>query len=204
MANYSIDIMHKYGTKSYQETKNTYEWVLKAFAKSNIDIFSKDEEFSFNIGKLHCHTTSFEEFVENAYGCDGYDFCGFYIYVFDEKKIILSVRCSTDKLSVSSESKALIETVVTSLESTSLDEAEVNDPISIEIHAPIIVGDKNVVGNNIAGNNNKINSETNVAEKKLSKIKAWLESLAQNLLANWLWYLIGVGVSALVAYGIFK
>ena len=98
----------------------------------------------------------------------------------------------------------MIETVVNSLESTSLDEAEINDPISIEIHAPITIGNRNVVGNSIIGNNNHINSDVSSADKKHSKFKAWLESLAQNLLANWLWYLIGVGVSALVAYGIFK
>lgn len=204
MANYSIDIKHKYGTKSYQETKNTYEWILKAFAKSNIDISHKKEDFSFYMGKLHCSTTSFEEFVENAYGCDGYDLGRFQIYVFEKGEIILSVHCSTDKLSISSESKAMIETVVNSLESTSLDEAEINGPISIEIKAPIVIGDKNVVGNDITGNNNNINSDISATDKKTSKFKAWLESLAQNLLANWLWYLIGVGVSALLAYGILK
>lgn len=204
MASYSVDLKHKYETKTYQETKNTYEWIFKAFAKANIDTSNIRENFSFNIGKVHCNTENFEEFVENAYGCDNFDFGSFYIYVFEGTEVVLSVYCSVDKLSISSKSKVMIETVVNSLESTSLDETEVNDPISIEINAPIIVGDKNVVGNNITGNNNKINSETNVAEKKPSKIKAWLESLAQNLLANWLWYLIGVGVSALVAYGIFK
>lgn len=73
MASFSMDIDNKFGLNTYQDTKNTYEWIVRAVEKSGYQNVKIESEFSFYISKMFCSCESINEFVENSYGQSDYN-----------------------------------------------------------------------------------------------------------------------------------
>ena len=202
MASFSKNITGKYGVKTYQETKNTYDWIFKSILKGNFSSITINSEFQFSLSDIYCVCNGIEEFVENAYGQTAYDLNTMNLSIRSENSRIAFIIVKFDNsISVSTESKVMLEQIVTLLETTSLDETEANDPISVTYvenqinnEGVLIQGNHNVVAND--------HSSVNVALPKQteSKIKQWANAILQNLLANWVWYLLCLAVGTVATF----
>lgn len=203
MASFKKDINNIYGVETYQDTKNTYDWLTKALRKGNFPELEIDSHFLFDISELSCSCEGIEEFVENAYGQAEFSLTNFILSAFSRKNRIAficvdpfcSVRISTD-------SKVMLERIVNLIENTSLDETEVNDPISITYvetqvnnDGVIIQGDGNVVANN----HSKVEIEKD-DKKEASRFKKFWLGVAQNIATNFIWYLLTLALGAICAY----
>lgn len=201
MASFKKEIKNTYGTKTYQDTKNTYDWITKALYKGDFPELVINSEFLFDISEISCSCEGITEFVENAYGQAGYSFTTFNLSVYSDKKriafVIVDLFCS---VRISTDSKVMLERIVNLIESTSLDETEVNDPISVTYvetqinnDGVIVNGDGNIIANN--------HSEVEVGkEKKESAFKTFWEGVVQNIASNFLWYLLTLVAGSLLTY----
>lgn len=203
MASFSQKIENKYGISTYQDTKNTYDWIIKAIQK--MGTFDIKTTFGFSASEISYHCDNIEEFVAYAYGQADYDFTSmdFAIKSESEKFWIVSVNFE-NKLRILTESKNLLERAVTFLKNTTLDESEMNDPISIvyvnQQHVKTLVeGSNNIVANDyssvITGNNNSIGQSN-----KESPINQWLKAIGQNLVSNGVWYILCILGGIIIAH----
>ena len=154
---------------------------------------------NFRLGDMRCIANSIEEFTELTYGVEGYELTSFEgIIRIKEKKIFFHYIFD---FSVSAENKVDLERFLNILERTSLDEKEGLQRSYIEAQTNIehqnnvtIVQGKN---NTVISNNSNINTSE---LKKESKVKKWFVAIAQNLVSNWIWYLLTIIASALILY----
>lgn len=191
MADFAQRIENKYGTDTYQDTKNTYDWIMKAIQKMNFSNIRTS--FGFYMGEISCFCNNIEEFVAHAYGQADYSFISMNFTVESEESLFISVD-SGNQIRVSAESKNLLERAVISLKNTTLDESEVNNLTSViyvnQQHVGTLIGgNNNIVANDhssvVAGNNNLIGQSD-----KESLIKQWLKAIGQNLISNGVWYIL--------------
>ena len=201
MATFWKEIENIYGTQTYQDTKNTYDWVVKALQKGNFDCKTVHAEFLFNVSGLLCSCVGIEEFVENAYNQEGYSLTDihFRLRTEDRGSVNISVKYN-DIISVSTDSKVMLERVVNFIENTTLDETEVNDPISVTYVETQINNDGVIVhgdGNIIANDHGEIEVEK---EKKESGSKTFWKGVFQNIASNIIWYLLSLAAGGLLAY----
>lgn len=195
MARFSQEIENKYGVATYQDTKNSYDWIIKAIQKiGGVDIKTA---FGFSVSEIFCHCDNIEEFVEYAYGQANYDFTFMKFTIKSESGEWWFVFAEFDnKLRISTESKNLLERAVTSLKNTTLDEGENSTPISVtyvshQCVETLVEGNSNIVANDhssvVTGDNNSIGQSN-----KESLIKQWLKAIGQNLISNGVWYILCV------------
>lgn len=125
-------IKGKYGVKTYQETKNTYDWILKAVQKANFKIAKINSRFLFDIGKISCSCSTIEEYVENAYGAVEYSLTSMAIDAYSDKgrEIYLSVD-SSNQIYISASNRNRLEKMVQLLNDTGLEQSEISDSISV-------------------------------------------------------------------------
>lgn len=201
MASFKKEIKNIYGTNTYQDTKNTYDWITKALHKGDFSKLVINSEFLFDISEISCSCEGITEFVENAYGQAGYSLTSFNLSVYSEKKriafVIVDSFCG---VRISTDSKVMLERIVSLIENTSLDEIEVNNPISVAYVEKLINNDGVIVqgdGNIIANDHSKVEVEK---EKKESGFKKFLCGVLQNIATNFIWYLLTLAAGALVAY----
>lgn len=197
MASFSMDIDNKFGLNTYQDTKNTYEWIVRAVEKSGYQNVKIESEFSFYISKMFCSCESINEFVENAYGQSDYNPISIRCSICSQNTHLVSISGRADEISVYAGSKKVLEEIVNLLQETSLDENELNDPISVmyierQDNSVIVNGRNNVVANNHS-------SAANSSGNPDSQLKQWLKAVGQNLLANGIWYLLCLGIGAIAA-----
>lgn len=199
MARFSEELAGKYGVKTYQETKNTYDWILKSLQKGGFCDLKTDVNFLFKISQIMCSCTGIEEFSENAYGQEGYALNNFDIAAYaDNIRLAFIYVAHNNSVSVSTDSKVLLEKIVKLLQETSLEETETSAPIPVTY-----IEQQN---NNIAinGNDNIVathhGSVTTSSEpiKSESKLKQWIISVGQNLLSNGIWYVLTLIAGAIV------
>lgn len=185
MVDFSKVIKGKYGTKSFQEIKNTYDWIVIAANKLQLSNLKIASHFLFNVGDIVCSTDGITEFIEHAYGSSNFKINSFQVYIYDENKLIISVSYLLN-LSIRSSSKTDLEKFVTILNNTSIDEKNNLPPVSvtyIEAHESATV---------VAGKNNIVNSTNAIINEpiKESKIKQWFRPIIQNILSNGIWYIL--------------
>ena len=202
MASFAQYIENKYNIETYQDTKNTYDWIAKVLQKQNITEY--DSEFYFNLADISCSCSGIEEFVSHAYGQLGFDFLrlDFSIHSGEGKPWFISVD-SNNRVRISTESKLLLEKAVSLLKNTTLENTEINDPISVtyieQQHiGTILTGSNNTVANDhsliVTGTGNTIANDhstiTSPNEPDESKVAQWFKAIGQNLLSNWIWYIL--------------
>lgn len=196
MASFSQSISGKYGVKSYQETKNTYDWMLKSIYKMKKTPKNISSKFDFRSGDIYCSCKAIEEFVENAYGAHMYSLSIMHILALDVN-IYLSVD-SRNVVTASANSKKDLEEIVGLLDGTELGPEEINDPISViyidrQDNSVTVNGDRNVVANDHSVIVDK-------HEKEESQTSKWFQGICQGVLANGIWKLLGILAVAIIAY----
>ena len=163
MATFWKDTKNKYGVSTYQETKNSYDWIIKALQKGNLNINDMKAEFLFKTSGILCSCKGISEFTENAYGHSDFKLNHYHITIWPTKTDMIHIDVKHDnRISVSTESRGMLEVVINLLESTTLDESEFDKPISV------------------------IQLET----KGDSQIKQFCTGILQNVASNFIWYLL--------------
>lgn len=201
MARFRKSIANKYGVKTFQETTNTYDWIIKAIHKGTFSALKINSEFNFSISDIDCSCDGIEEFVENAYGQANYDLTTMNLSVYSgDTRLAYIIVKYDNSINISTESKVMLEKIVSLLESTVLDEAEVDAPISVTYIETQVNND----GILIQGNDNTVandHSSVNISSSKPiePKAKQWLNAIIQNLLANGVWYVLCVLGGAVIA-----
>ena len=198
LASFSQTIECKYGIKSYQSAKNTYDWMLKSIYKMKKAPENVSSTFDFRIGDISCSCRTIEEFIENAYGAHMFSLSTMHILALDIN--IYLCADSRNVVTVSANSKRDLEEMVGLLDSTDLCTEEINDPISVlyierQDNSVTVNGDRNVVANNHSIMVDK-------QEKKESKTSNWIQGICQGILANLMWWILGVVAVALLARAI--
>ena len=201
MASFAKVINNSFNTNTYQGTKNTYDWIVKAIHKGDFPGIEIKSEILFDLCDINCSCKGIEEFVENAYGQTDYELVSLHISVYSEDKSIayLSVN-SFGRIRISTDSRGMLEKIVNLLENTSLDEAEANDPISVTYIETQINNDGVIVHgnqNNVANNHSEIEIEQ---EKGDSGVKSFLSGILQNIASNFLWYLLTLVAGGVLTY----
>lgn len=197
MASFSQTIIGKYGVKTCQETKNTYDWILKVIRQIDADIDEISASFSFDIGQIACSCNSIEEYVENAYGASEYSLTNITMAAYNSKRQLACFLIDfQNKIRISTASKSKLEEIVQALNSTELGESETNASLdgSKKSSTIIINGNSNTIANDSSA---VINTQSKGHSE--SKFKQTLTAIWQNLLSNWIWYLLCLGVGALVS-----
>lgn len=154
--------------------------------------------FDFRIGDISCSCRTIEEFIENAYGAHMFSLSTMHILALDIN--IYLCADSRNVVIVSANSKRDLEEMVGLLDSTDLGTEEINDPISViyierQDNSVTVNGDRNVVANNHSIMVDK-------QEKKESKTSNWIQGICQGILANLMWWILGVVAVALLARAI--
>ena len=203
MASFSQEISGKYSVKNYQETKNTYDWIMKALSKGEFKDLEVHANFLFNISDITCSCENIEEFVEHAYGQSNYRFISMHFGIKSKEESLwfISVDYSA-KLSISTDTKGMLEKVVSLLRNTSLDETEKDDLISVtyiehQDNSVTINGDRNIISNNHS-------TITDKQEKSTSGIAKWTQGICQGILANLMWWILGLVVVMLLSWAVSK
>ena len=201
VASFSQEIEGKYGIKTYQETKNTYDWVMKSLDKGGFKNLKVEAKFHFQTSEISCSCENIEEFIEYAYGQDDYALISmaFSVKSGDISLCYISVNYSSN-VYISTDTKNLLEKIVSLLKNTVLNETEENDPISVtyignQSNDVIINGDNNTVAANSSVAMD-IKSPTNAEPKWKQNLRA----IVQDLIANWIWYLLTAAVAVIITY----
>lgn len=203
MASFSQNISGKYGVKSYQDTKKTYDWIMKSLNKGGFENLKVTTEFLFDISEITCKCKNIEEFVEHAYGQSDYNLVSMDFTIKSEGiPLWFIIVDSSSRIRISTDTKSLLEKIVGLLKNTSLDGTEKNGPISVthidyQNNSVIVNGDSNIIAN-------EHSTITNKQEKPESKINKWLQGICQGILANWIWYILGLIASALLIWAVSK
>lgn len=194
------DIKNKYSVDTYQDTKNTYDWIAKAINKGNFDCDEVRTAFLFNLSSMLCSCNGIEEFAENAYGHNGYKLVNMRFSFWPKDLGHVSIEVNNNCISVSTTTKLMMEKIVVLLEGTSLDDEEADDSVSVTYiktqinnDGVIIKGDHNTVANN----HSEIELEKN---EKESGFKKFWAGVLQNITSNLVWYFLTLAVGFLLAY----
>ena len=203
MASFTKGIRNVYNADTYQGTKNTYDWIVKAIYKGKFQELEIKTKFLFHISDIMCSCQGIEEFVENAYGQANYDLVSMDMSVYSEDKTTAYIIVNSfGGVKISTDSKVMLEHIVNLLENTSLDETEMNDPISVTYvetqinnNGVIVRGDGNIV----ASDHSEIELEKGKTKEESSIRKFWT-GILQNVTSNFVWYLLTLVAGALCAY----
>lgn len=194
MASFSTHIKSKFELETYKGTKDTYEWIIASLKKLNLNYEKIEVSFQFDIGNINCSCDSAEEFTEYAYGQENYDLTCLKIVYRSNSNIYISAT-RYDGVRISTDSKILLEEIINILESPDIKQNKniTNNYIQNNYEIGTITGDNNAV---VQGSN------SNITQQKVEKstLKQWIESILQNLVANWLWLIIPIIIAALIGF----
>lgn len=198
MASFSKDIELKYGVSTYEETKRTYEWIEKSAKKWGGSNATISIEFQFHLGDIMCTAEGIQEFCEITYGVVGYHLISFRGNIsVGDKRIFLNYLGG--KFSVNTNNKVDLEHFFNVLETTKLEEempiTYIGSQINIENqnNGTIVQGDNNTV----VSQSSNVNINT---DKKESKFKKWITAILQNIVSNWIWYLLTACATVIITY----
>ena len=191
MADFSLLIKNKFSVDTFENTKKTYEWIYNSLSEANLVKAKIKSNFLFDVGKITCTCDSFEEFKKHAFGYSDFKLNRMSIFQITLRNDNIHIYVDNSGLRVSSNNKMYVEKLIQILNKDTI----ANDTTYIE---------NQYIISNIKGNNNNINQggSNNIIisndKEKFSKLKQWVESILQNLLANWLGYLLTAIVTLII------
>lgn len=206
MASFTINVTNKYGVDTFQDVKNTYDWIVMSVNKLNIDVQDYHSHFLFYVGEIYCSTDGIEEFIRHAYGMSGFKFVDLSIYFTLEGGINIYINVfSRGEMSISSKDKSIINNITNTLNQTDIDKSTESalPPITITgDNNAIAIDNSSATAINRSKNvkvKNKIskNSET---DSKKSKLREILRAIAANIASNAIWYLLCILIGMIIAF----
>ena len=201
MASFSKTIETNRSLATYQDVRNVYDWLINSIDELKIQDKNITEELRFYIGDITCNTKSFSEFIEHAYGVDSFKFSELGIFVHQKLENILYISLRFDSsLYISTSDKIVLENFCNILQKKETDTPTIVYNIASQNNnTTTINGNNNAVVNQ--SENVNINTET---QKTGSKFHQWLTAILQNLLANWIWYLLTLLAGGFISYLIYN
>lgn len=209
---YSQDIKTDINKLTIATVQSLYEWITHCVKEYNADVVP-EVEIQYERGEISCTTDNYNEFVRDTYGLSVkindaricyYDIgLSFYIRNYFEMK-------SYDeyvKIVVYSNCIDSISTIVPSLKKI-ISEGKITTSTPIQRLPEITVnvgGDLNMNGSAI-GNNNEIENQGSISSIIETKtevqqgVTSFWEGVGQQIVANWIWWLLGIIGTAIVIY----
>ena len=172
MATFWKDIKNKYSVKTYEDTKKSHDWVIKALQKATFDCSDLKSDFLFTVSGILCSCKGVEEFTENAFGYTDFRLNHIYISFWPKDYGHVSISIEHDnQVSISTESRIMLEEIITLLEKTSIDEEQGD-------HTSVI----------------RVKMDDDFS------IKQFFAGIVQNIASNFIWYLLTLLAGGLLAY----
>ena len=126
MTEFRIVIDNPFGTDTYENTKKTYEWVVRTLKASHLAWLGVRMNCEFNTDKISCYCTGIRNFTEQAYQQGSYHFSAMWIAphsVFRRK--VISVTVQENAVVITTKNKEMLERFTTALK-----ENETRDTVS--------------------------------------------------------------------------
>lgn len=209
MASFSVEKKNKYETKSFQDVKNSYDWLTVSLSQLNLHEESFSSKFSFKTGEIRCQTEGIDEFVENAYLSTDFSLIDFSIYTtFDNSIWIHIIVDNFGVIRISSEDKKVLQSFTEIMDRTEIKERKASPVNHITIN-----GGNNAIANDfgsatVVENSKRAsvdNSRTSsIDKKKKSKFSEFFSTVFANIVSNALWYILSFLIGALLSYLIAK
>ena len=186
MRSYSKYIESPYDTKSYDDIKNTYLWVVKIYRVLGISESDVSCRFLFTLDGIQCSPESYEKFTEDAFGRDNINFsrASFSCLKVSEKYYISLTNNSNSgrgTIRISGSNKNAI--------------SKFEDAIG-KIAS-------NTQANNSIQIDNKIQVDIKDAEKD-SKTPNFWRPILQNVISNAIWWIVGLLFVTFVGITVFN
>lgn len=206
VARFSKEIYAKYKQFDYDGVINNYEWITNTLTSLFEGVQAPEVELSFHMGDISCGCKSIDEFKEHAFGqaIDIFVYEITYYQEVDNKRRIIAwiFLSASDKkqVSISCDDKQTLITICTALEKSLSSEIEMQPVIlqqtvnHIDQSTNFSFGDNNTIQNSNIGEGNQLHNEEHSGKDSFWK-PIW-----QTIVANWIWFLLGLGVAALLAY----
>ena len=183
MASFRKSVLCKYGIATYQETKDTYDWIIMAVQSMHLDSPTFEEKICFQTGEITCSCESISEFTEHAYGAEKYSLSSMDVVIrMANKESIYFYVHSDGTMGIHTNSKQMLEKIVSALDRTSLSNSKQDSDVSVVYNAPVVIGDKNIIGSG-----NTVTSISDSIESEKSRIKH--SGIIQGVLGNWAWWI---------------
>ena len=224
MSDYYVDYDIGIPTETLDDIKKSYHFVVAAMQTISESIVVKSQEFQLRIGEVIAVIDNYEEFISSAYGQsvklvivnlrferDGNDYASVLIkpkWSNKEKNITI---CSSSMLIIDEIGSAFSKYKQTNEEPLRTNFTNIiqsdhyqGDHIEIKENA-------NIVGSNIGGfqnqvihnSDNPITNESPSDSAKNEKV-SFLKSIWANIVSNWVWWMIGTIVTAVLLKWGFK
>lgn len=181
--------------ESYDDVVSLYSLLSSISCGLGLSRPNVTGRFHFYIGKISCVCNSYKEFVEEAYGTESFRFISASIYINDRNETVVSIQSiGGDSVSASADSRIVLEKFFTQLETTQKSAQNIDNGITQTIIDSVIInGNRNVVANN----KSQVNAET---DKKESGFRKFCVDVLQDIMSNFIWYLLTLGAGVLLTY----
>lgn len=206
MASFSKELPLKYQVLDYEGVIGNYNWIKDIVSSLFENIVEPKCRIGFHIGDIMCYCESIEEFSEHAYGqvIDVYLYnVSFYQNSSDNNRIkitYLTINTLKKTLTVDCDNRKNLIEICTALEdsmkskqSNALIQSQINNYIHDESTHVTMGNHSTIQGVNI-GKNNVM--KTNASAPK----ESFWKSILQTLTANWMWFLLGLILAAILGY----
>ena len=206
MASFSKEIYAKYKKFDYDGVIKNFDWITTMIKELFDDIIEPYVQIAFTMGDIDCSCNSINEFKEHAYGqnISVYTYnVSFYQNTNDEKirtAFMILSDYKEKQIKVCCDDKQTLIKICTALEN-SLSAQEEKQPIllqqtvnRIDQSTNISIGDNNTIQDSNIGAGNQLQKEEH------SEKDSFWNPIWQTLVANWMWFLLGLGVAALLTY----
>lgn len=207
MTSFSKELPLKYQVLDYEGVIENYNWIKNIILLQFANIEKIKCRISFLMGDISCSCETIEEFSKHAYGqaIDVYT----YTLSFDQNNskgisssqvAYIITNCSNKTLTVCCHKKENLIKICTALEdsmkskqSNALIQLQTNNYIHDESTHVTMGNHSTIQGVNI-GKNNVM--KTNASAPK----ESFWKSILQTLTANWMWFLLGLILAAILGY----
>lgn len=206
MASFSKKLPLKYQGLDYSGVIRNYNWIKDTVTSKFENIEKIECKIAFRIGDISCTCESIEEFSQHAYGqkIDIYMYnLNFYqsisknnsvslvMFIIDSLQKILTVCC--DSMEILIKICTVLEDSMKPEISNVLLQAEKIQYIHDE-STHVTMGDRGTIQSANIGKNNMIKTKTPTSEESFWK------SVLQTLIANWVWFALGLILIVALGY----
>ena len=200
MATFTQIIEKKCDIRTYEDTQNIYNLLVKAIQNTHFSNLEIKAHFSFEISEISCKCYSVEEFSEYAYGQSDFSLDQMQLVIKSDNPLsIISLGRPNYNIFISAESKILLQLLVSAIQDIFHNESVAS--VTYDRSSTVSYTDSQIIS--INGNNNVLVNNSSLLEpqekKKESKFKQWLIALGQNLMANGVWYILCILGAFIVA-----
>lgn len=206
MASFSKEIPLKYKKLDYEGVRKNYNWIKNVISEQFENVKEPELQISFYIGDISCSCESIKEFSEHAYGQSISVYLynlSFYKSNSDNKYTILTYIIITNfnkTLTVNCDNKEFLIKICDALEESmkqNYTDLSVQPQINNYIHdesTHINIGDNNTIQDTNIGKDNMVQTNNSASKEPFFK------SVLQILVANWLWFILGLILFIIFGY----